>query len=97
MMRRSLIWMIRGTLALIVTALPELAMACEHCYGAAGDNEITRGIGIAMGALIFVTGLIGAGTFTFFRKMTLRSRLLESGDFEVTQYGELVDRRSDTS
>ena len=89
---RVQILMIGVTLAL--TALPEIAMACEHCYGAAGDNEITRGIGIAMSALIFVTGLIGVGTFSFFRKMTLRSRLLERGDFEVTGYGELIDRQT---
>ena len=90
MTSRKLTWIVGATLAL--TALPELAMACEHCYGAGGANEITRGIGIAMGALIFVTGVIGAGTFAFFRKMTLRARLLESGQFEVTEYGELVER-----
>ena len=81
----------------VLTLSPELAMACEHCYGSALDNEVTRGIGIAMGALIAVTGVIGAGTFAFFRKMTLRSRLLQSGDFEVTQYGELVDRQKDAT
>jgi hypothetical protein len=79
----------------VLTALPELAMACEHCYGSGGDSEVTRGIGLAMGALIGVTGMIGAGTFAFFRKMTLRSRLLQSGDYDVTQYGELVERNED--
>ena len=87
---RKLTWTVGSTLALM--ALPELAMACEHCYGAAGSNEITRGIGIAMGALIFVTSVIGVGTFAFFRKMTVRARLLEGGQFEVTEYGELVER-----
>ena len=86
----KVIWIIGVTLAL--AALPELAVACEHCYGAGGGNEITRGIGIAMGALIFVTSVIGVGTFAFFRKMTVRARLLEGGQFEVTEYGELVER-----
>jgi hypothetical protein len=90
MMGKTLI-LIVGGLALLAF-IPEIALACEHCYGAAGDNEVTRGIGVAMGALIGATGFIGVGTFAFFRKMTVRARLLEAGDLEVTLYGELVSK-----
>ena len=76
--------------------VPEIAMACEHCYGAAGDNAVTRGIGLAMGALIGVTGFIGMGTFAFFRKMTVRARLMEAGYFEIGPDGDLIERDAST-
>ncbi len=87
---RHLIWPVIVAVGVVIA--PDVARAaCEYCYGSAGDNEITRGIGMAMGALIGITGIIGVGTFSFFRRMAVRTRLLEAGGFEVSQNGEMID------
>ncbi len=82
-------------LILVLVALPQTAWACEHCFGAAVDTMTTRGIAISMAALLGFTGLVGTGVVNFFRKMTVRARLLEAGDLVVSEFGELIDRDND--
>jgi len=48
-----------------------------------------------MAALLGFTGLVGTGVVNFFRKMTVRARLLEAGDLVVSEFGELIDRDND--
>jgi len=74
----------------VLVLLPEAAYACEHCFGGAGDNETTRGIEMAMTVLIAITGVVFTGIVSFFRRMSRRAALLESGPFEVNASGELV-------
>jgi hypothetical protein len=73
---------------------PEVAWACEMCFGAAGDE--TAGISMAMLALLGMTGLVWGGIGMFFINMRKRARLLEPGDLIVTEDGEILDRLPDT-
>lgn len=72
-------------------AAPSFAWACEHCFGAAVDTDTTRGITLAMAALLGITGLVATGVLSFFRKIAVRARALEAGDLAVSENGTLVD------
>jgi uncharacterized membrane protein len=80
----------------VILLLPNAAWACEHCFGASVDNATTRGIALAMAALLGFTGLVATGVLSFFRKVSVRAKALEAGDLAVTEYGQLVDS-SDTA
>jgi len=79
------------TVLVLVLLLPNVAWACEHCFGASVDNATTRGIAISMAALLGFTGLVATGVLSFFRKVSVRAKTLEAGDLAVTEYGQLVD------
>jgi len=91
-MRRTLYLVI--VLCGMALLAPGTAWACEHCFGANVDNETTRGIAMAMGALLGFTGLVASGVLSFFRKLNRRARALEAGDLAVSEYGELVEQSS---
>lgn len=77
--------------AIALALIPDPAWACEHCYGNAGDNETTRGIAMAMGALLGMTSVVGVGVLAFFRRLAKRAKMLEAGDLVVNECGELVE------
>lgn len=79
-------------LALIWTLAPTAVSACEVCWGASIDTPTTRGIGMAMLSLIAMTGLVGGGIGAFFYNMKRRADLLEPGDLEVTESGDIHTR-----
>lgn len=81
-----------GAVALLWAATPLGAAACEVCWGANVDSPITRGIGLAMLALIGMTGIVGGGIGAFFYNMKRRAEMLQPGDLEVTEYGNIQDR-----
>lgn len=85
-----------GTVFLMVLILPQAAWACEHCFGAAVDTATTRGITLAMAALLGFTGLVATGVLSFFRKISVRAKALEAGDLAVSEYGRLVDASGTT-
>lgn len=85
-----------GRLLLLLLLSPQTAFACEHCFGASVDTLTTRGIALAMAALLGFTGLVATGVVAFFRKISLRAKALEAGDLAVTEYGRLVDNGSAT-
>lgn len=60
-------------------ASPALVLACESCFGAAVDSEVTRGIGLAMLLLLVVVTAVFAGILWFFWNMMDRSRKLRDG------------------
>lgn len=78
-------------LLLILLTLPQSALACEHCFGAAVDTLTTRGIAVSMAALLGFTGLVGTGVMKFFRDVARRARALEAGDLAVSEFGELLE------
>ena len=65
--------------AVLMLASPIDVWACESCFGAAVDSEVTRGIGFAMLLLLIVVTTVFAGIVWFFRNMVNRSRKLREG------------------
>ncbi|NNE36349.1 MAG: hypothetical protein HKN13_14015 [Rhodothermales bacterium] len=65
--------------AVLMTASPGVAMACETCFGAAVDSEVTRGIGLAMLLLLIVVTFVFAGILWFFKNTMTRTRMLREG------------------
>ncbi|MEX0601411.1 MAG: hypothetical protein WD021_03170 [Rhodothermales bacterium] len=68
---------------------PDVASACEMCWGAGVDTPITRGISMAMLSLIGMVGVVGGGIGAFFYNVQRRSSRLERSDVVVTQYGDV--------
>lgn len=77
---------------LIWAVVPAGAAACEVCWGASVDTPTTRGISMAMLALIGMTGVVGGGIGAFFYNIKRRSDLLEPGGLEVTESGAIHSR-----
>lgn len=78
---------------LVWAVVPAGAHACEVCWGASVDTPTTRGIGMAMLALIGMTGVVGGGIGAFFYNIKRRSDLLAPGGLEVTESGAIHSRR----
>lgn len=75
----------------VLFLLPGAVMACEKCYGSAAANSPTvRGIGLAMLALIIITGIVLGGIVMFFIYMRKRAKMLESGQYIVNEQGVLL-------
>lgn len=68
---------------------PAASSACEMCWGAAVENPITQGIGMAMLLLVGMVGMVGGGIGAFFYHVQRRSHLLERSDVVVTEYGDV--------
>lgn len=89
-----------NTLAVIIGALwwgalsPAIAVACDSCWGASVDTPTTRGITMAMLALIGMTSIVWGGIGAFFLHVRRRSHMLEPGDLIVTEKGE-IQRKED--
>ena len=69
---------------------PGVVLACETCFGAAGDSPTTRAIGLAMLSLLLMTGAVGSGIGAFFINMRRRARQYGPGRYVVTDRGELA-------
>ncbi len=88
-----------GTVAIAVTTIlaasviPDVVWACDSCWGAKVDTPTTRGISMAMTALIGMTSLVWGGIGAFFFHVRRRSRLLEPGELIVTQRGDLREMK----
>lgn len=82
---------ITGVVIAAVAIYPDAAWACESCWGAKVDTPTTRGITMAMTALIGMTGLVWGGIGAFFLHVRRRSRLLEPGRLMVTESGDIRD------
>lgn len=65
--------------AVFMLVSPVDVWACESCFGAAVDSEVTRGIGLAMLLLLVVVTTVFAGIIWFFKNMMNRARKLEEG------------------
>lgn len=76
---------------------PEAAWACNSCWGANVDTPTTRGITMAMTALIGMTSLVWGGIGAFFLHVRRRARLLEPGKLMVNEYGDIHDAESDSA
>lgn len=76
---------------------PDVALACDSCWGARVDTPTTRGITMAMTALIGMTSLVGGGIGAFFLHVRRRSRLLEPGKLIVTEYGDIRETEDGTA
>lgn len=72
-----------------VFSMPDAAFACDSCWGARVDTPTTRGISLAMMALIGMTSIVWGGIGAFFLHVRRRTRLLEPGDLIVTDRGDL--------
>lgn len=72
-----------------VCAVPDAASACDSCWGAKVDTPTTRGIAMAMTALIGMTGVVLGGISAFFLHVRRRTRLLEPGQLIVTENGDI--------
>ena len=86
------IWMASAALAGLYAALPEVALACEKCFGVGSDSATAEGISMAMLAMLAMIGVIWGGFGAFFIHMRKRARLLEPGDLIVTEYGDIRPR-----
>lgn len=71
--------------------LPDVALACEKCFGAGVDNAITQGIGFAMLTLLVIVSTVFTGMGVFFVNVSKRSRRLAPGDTYISEEGELID------
>ena len=72
-----------------VLALPDVAYACEMCFGAGSDEATVKAIFLSMLALFGMVTFIWGGIGMFFVNMRRRAKMLEPGDFVVTPYGDL--------
>ncbi len=75
---------------LAALALPEVAWACEKCFGAGADTQTAESITASMLALIALTGVVWGGIGMFFVNMRKRARMLEPGDLVVTETGDIL-------
>lgn len=75
--------------AVISSAAPIVASACDSCWGASVDTPTTRGITMAMLALIGMTSVVWGGIGAFFLHVRRRSRLLEPGNMTVDEFGAI--------
>ena len=78
-------------------ALPDVAYACEKCFGAGSDETTVKAIFMSMLALFGMVTFVWGGIGLFFVNMRRRARMLEPGDFVVTQYGDLRPSPHDES
>lgn len=75
----------------VLVFLPEMAAACEKCFGgAAANSSTTRGIGLAMLALLTITAVVLGGITLFFIYMRKRAKMLASGDYIVNEKGTIL-------
>ncbi len=58
---------------------PASALACEKCFGAAGDSPVVYAIGISMLALLVTIVGVWGGFIAFFNKVEKRGRMLADG------------------
>ncbi len=72
-----------------VLTLPDVAYACEMCFGAGSDEATVQAIFMSMLALFGMVTFVWGGIGMFFVNMRRRARMLEPGDFVVTPYGDL--------
>lgn len=85
---RSLCTILTGALLVF---LPQMAAACEKCFGgAAANSATTRGIGLAMLALLIITAVVLGGITLFFLYMRKRAKMLASGDYIVNEKGTIL-------
>ncbi len=75
---RKLLMTFAGAAVMALTS-PTAVQACESCFGAAVDSEVTRGIGLAMLLLLVVVTAVFAGILGFFWNMMDRTRKLREG------------------
>lgn len=85
-------WVAALLAAAVLGAWPEVALACETCFGGGVDTPTTRGIALAMMALLGITAFIGVGIVSFFVRTSRRARALAPGETIVTESGDLVRR-----
>lgn len=84
----SVFFIITGMLMVL---LPEAVFACEKCFGAsAADTPTVKGIGLAMLGLLLITVIVLGGIVAFFIYMSKRARMIESGEYTVTEKGVLL-------
>ncbi len=83
-------WMTCLALAsMALLALPDVAYACEMCFGAGSDETTVKAIFMSMLALFGMVTFVWGGIGMFFVNMRRRAKMLEPGDFVVTPYGDL--------
>lgn len=75
---------------------PEAVWACDSCWGAKVDTPTTRGITMAMAALIGMTSIVWGGIGAFFLHVRRRSRLLQPSDWVVNEYGDIREAEDDS-
>ncbi len=80
-----------------VLALPDVAYACEMCFGAGSDETTVKAIFMSMLALFGMVTFVWGGIGMFFINMRRRAKMLEPGDFVVTPYGDLRTSPHDES
>ena len=61
---------------MVFLLVPQLVLACQQCFGANVNTATTRGIGVAMLALLLFTGFVSTGIIMFFVNMSKRSKIL---------------------
>ena len=82
---------IAGALIMWATS-PMVAAACDSCWGASVDTPTTRGITMAMLALIGMTSLVWGGIGAFVLNVRRRTQMLEPGDLIVTESGDIQSK-----
>ncbi len=75
--------------SMALLALPDVAYACEMCFGAGSDEATVQAIFLSMLALFGMVTFVWGGIGMFFVNMRRRAKMLEPGDFIVTPYGDL--------
>lgn len=75
----------------VLIFLPQTVAACEKCFGgAAANSSTTRGIGLAMLALLIITAVVLGGITLFFLYMRKRAKMLASGNYIVNEQGVIL-------
>lgn len=97
MLRSRMDWTSRlvfpvGLLTLILGAVPNVAIACGHCFGTSVNNATTFGITMAMLGLLGFLGVVWGGIGMFVWNVRKRSEMLEPDDWMVTEDGEIRSR-----
>jgi len=78
-----------GLCSALLLVIPDAAYACEKCFGAIGDEPTIKAVVMSMASLLIMVSVVGGGIGLFFVNMRKRIKMMEPGDFVVTEYGDL--------
>lgn len=76
-------------IGILLLMLPQGAYACSRCFGIGVDNATTQGISMAMLGLLVMLGIVWGGIGMFFVNMRRRAKMLEPGDWVITEQGQI--------
>ena len=67
---------------------PDVALACERCFGAGSDSPVVAAISLSMFTLLVVVSVVMTGITKFFTHSARRAKLLDEFGFDERTSGD---------